>query len=132
MSASGDSNWSTVAPSLTAEPYAIANNLPYKLFSTFLLTDSNAPKDTSALLFTGGTLSKQKVLLAWAYQYIQPTIKALLDTYHGDGPAPPAWPDNDYDSIWTVRLDAHGNLSVDNATCEGIDSSALLATPPQF
>lgn len=127
-----DSTWSSVAPSLTAEPYAIANNLPYKLFSSFLLTDSNAPKETSALLFTGGTLSKHKVLLAWAYQYIQPTIKALLDTYHGDGPAPPAWPDNDYDSIWTVRLDAHGNLSVDNAMCEGIDSAALPATAPQF
>jgi hypothetical protein len=131
-SATGDSNWSTVAPSLTAEPYAIANNLPYNLFSTFLLTDSNGPKNTSALLFTGGTLSKQKVLLAWAYQYIQPTINALLASYHGDGPTAPAWPDNDYDSIWTVRLDAHGNLSVDNAMCEGIDSSALLATAPQF
>jgi hypothetical protein len=34
-SATGDSNWSTVAPSLTAEPYAIANNLPYNLFSSF-------------------------------------------------------------------------------------------------
>ena len=131
-SATGDSNWSSVAPSLTAEPYAIANNLPYNLFSSFLLTDSNAPKDTSALLFTGGTLSKHKVLLAWAYQYIQPTIKALLATYHGDGPQAPPWPDNDYDSIWTVRLDAHGNLSVDNAMCEGIDSGALPPTPPQF
>jgi len=127
-----DSTWSSVAPALTAEPYAIANNLPYNLFSSFLLTDTNAPSDTSALLFTGGTLSNQKVLLAWAYQFIQPTIKALLDTYHGAGQPPPAWPDTDYDSIWTVRLDAHGNLSVDNAMCEGIDSSALPAMPPQF
>ncbi|MFZ0793768.1 MAG: hypothetical protein WAM65_08360 [Candidatus Korobacteraceae bacterium] len=127
-----DSTWSSVAPALTAEPYAIANNLPYNLFSSFLLTDTNAPGDTSALLFTGGTLSKHKVLLAWAYQYIQPTITALLATYHSDGSSAPAWPDTDYDSIWTVRLDAHGNLSIDNALCEGIKSSALPATPPQF
>jgi hypothetical protein len=131
-SATGDSNWSTVAPALTAEPYAIANNLPYNLFASFLLTDANAPNETSALLFTGRTFSNQKVLLAWAYQYIQPTINALLATYHGDGPLAPAWPDTDYDSIWTVRLDAHGNLSIDNAMCEGIDSAALPAVPPQF
>jgi hypothetical protein len=131
-SATGDFNWSTVAPSLTAEPYAIANNLPYNLVSSFLLTDQNAPKETSALLFTGGALSNQKVLLAWAYQYIQPTVNALLATYHGDGPPAPAWSDTDYDTIWTVTLDAQGNVTVNNAMCEGINSAALPATPPQF
>ena len=30
QSASGDSTWSYVRPSLTVEPYAIANNLPYQ------------------------------------------------------------------------------------------------------
>ncbi|MGA9565535.1 MAG: hypothetical protein WBS19_08435, partial [Candidatus Korobacteraceae bacterium] len=130
--ATGDSNWSTVAPSLTAAPYAIANNLPYHLFSSFLLTDQNAPTETSTLLFTGGTLSNHKVLLAWAYQFIQPTINALLATYHGSGPPAPPWPDTDYDTIWTVKLDAVGNLTVSNAMCEGINSAALPATPPQF
>jgi hypothetical protein len=132
VSASGDSNWSSVAPALTAEPYAIANNLPYNLFSSFLLTDPNAPSETSALLFTKGTLSNQKVLLAWAYQFIQPTINALLLSYHGDGQQAPAWPDNDYDTIWTVTLDAHSNVTVSNLTCEGINSAALPAIPPQF
>jgi hypothetical protein len=132
LSASGDSTWSSVAPALTAEPYAIANNLPYNLFSSFLLTDPNAPTETSALLFTKGTLSNQKVLLAWAYQYIQPTINALLVSYHGDGQQAPPWPDNDYDTIWTVTLDAHSNLTVSNLTCEGINSAALPAIPPQF
>ena len=132
VNASGDSNWSSVAPALTAEPYAIANNLPYNLFWNFLLTDPNAPSETSAILFAKGTLSNQKVLLAWAYQYIQPTINALLLSYHGDGQQAPAWPDNDYDTIWTVTLDAHSNLTVSNLTCEGINSAALPATPPQF
>lgn len=128
----GDFNWSTVAPSLTAGPYAIANNLPYHLVSSLLLTDHDAPKETSAFLFTGGALSNQKVLLAWAYQYIQPTVNALLDTYHGDGPPAPPWPSPDYDTIWTVRLDAQGNVTVSNVMCEGINSAALPASPPQF
>jgi hypothetical protein len=44
----------------------------------------------------------------------------------------PAWPENDYDSIWTVKLDGSGNLTIDNAICEGINSAALPATAPQF
>lgn len=132
ISASGDSNWSSVAPSLTAEPYAIANNLPYNLVTGFLITDQTAPQQTSNFFFNGLKFSNQTVLLAWAYQYIQPTINALLLSYHGDGQQAPPWPDTDYDSIWTVTLDTHGNLSIDNATCEGISSTALPATPPQF
>jgi len=132
VSASGDSHWSSVAPPLTAEPYAIANNLPYNLVTSFLLTDQNAPQQTSAFFFNGGKFSNQKVLLAWSYQFIQPTINALLASYHGDGPQAPAWPDTDYDTVWTVTLDAVGNLTVNNAMCEGINSAALPATPPQF
>ena len=40
ISASGDSTWSSVAPPLTAVPYAIANNLPFNLVTGFDLTDS--------------------------------------------------------------------------------------------
>jgi hypothetical protein len=47
-------------------------------------------------------------------------------------PEVPPWPDNDYDTIWTVALDGAGNLTVNNAMCEGIDSSALPAACPQF
>jgi hypothetical protein len=132
VSASGDSYFSTLAPALTAEPYAIANSLPYNLVTSVLMSDQNAPQQTSELFFTGQTFSNQKVLLAWAYQFIQPTINALLATYHGDGRQAPAWPDTDYDSIWVVKLDSHGNVTVSNGMCEGIDSAALPATPPQF
>ncbi len=131
-SASGDSTWSNVAPSLTAVPYAIANNLPYKLVTGFLMSDQNAPQQTSTFFFHGGQFSNHTVLLAWAYQYIQPTVSALLAGYHADGQTVPDWPDTDYDSIWTVTLDTHGNLTVNNSMCEGIDSAALPAMPPQF
>ena len=132
ISASGDSNYSTLAPALTAEPYAIANNLPYNLVTSFQLSDQNAAQETSDTLFTRSTFSNQTVLVAWVYQQIAPTVNALLTTYHGNGPPAPDWPDTDYDTIWTVKLDDHGNLSIDNAMCEGINSGALPSTPPQF
>ncbi len=124
-------SWSGVAPSLTAEPYAIANNLPYGLAASFPQTSTTS---TSAFFFTGSQFSDQSVLLAWSYQFIQPTINDLIASYFPPdmGPTAPAWPDNDYDSIWTVRLDGVGNLTVDNAKCEGIDSTKLPATCPMF
>ncbi|MGA8878680.1 MAG: hypothetical protein WB555_24270, partial [Candidatus Korobacteraceae bacterium] len=67
----------------------------------------------------------------WEHDHIPPTINALLQTYHG-GQTVPNWPSDDYDTVWTVKLDAHGNVSVDNATCEGISTPALPKAPPQF
>ncbi len=134
ISATKESTWSSVAPPLTAVPYAIANNVPYNLVTGFDLSDTQVAGKTSALFFNGGQFSNQKVLLAWSYQFIQPTILALLTSYNAAQQAPPAdvWPPTDYDTIWTVKLDAVGNLTVSNGTCEGIKSAALPPTPPQF
>jgi hypothetical protein len=132
---SQDHNWSTVAPPLTAVPYAIANNLPYNVVTSFDLSDSTVDQETSTFFFfvNGGHFSNQRVLLAWSFQFIQPTILKLLTSYNAAQQAPPSdeWPDNDYDTIWTVTLDAHGNLNVNNTLCEGINTT-LLVTPPQF
>jgi len=51
--------------------------------------------------------------------------------------APRSWqrtpgPATDYDTIWTVNLDGQGNLTVNNALCEGIDSALLPDTAPKF
>jgi hypothetical protein len=131
-SASGNSNWSYVRPSLTAEPYAIANNLPYDLVASFELIAPDSPQWTSDFFFTGGKFSNRTVLLAWEHDHFPPTVNALLATYHGGSQTAPSWPDDDYDTIWTVRLDAHGNLTVNNTKCEGIKSEALPAAAPQF
>jgi len=58
----------------------------------------------------------------------------LLTTYYGGSNPDPAlaWPQGDYDTIWTIKLDGSGNLTVDNALCEGIDSIPLPKTAPQF
>jgi hypothetical protein len=59
-------------------------------------------------------------------------IQFLSLYFSGGGPAAPAWPSGDYDTIWTVTLDAQGNLTVDNRLFEGIDSTRLPAAAPQF
>ena len=127
----GVSVWSYVRPSLTVEPYAIAYNLPFRLAEGF---DWGSGPATSNFFFNGGGFSNSSVLLAWEHARIPLTVNALISSYFPQGGAPqaPAWPDNDYDTVWTVTLDGEGNLAVNNALCEGIQSAALPATAPQF
>jgi len=137
----GEINVSYVRPSLTVLPYAIANHLPYSLASSFSILDPNVAELTSDYFFTGGMLSNQTILLGWESGRIRPFINALLSSYGGDSALPQistegltnnGWPADDYDTIWTVTIDGQGNLTVDNALCEGIDSTLLPATAPQF
>ena len=96
-------------------------------------------KATSDFFFTGGKFSNQTVLLAWESGHIRPLINALLASYGSNvpllptaGPPSGGWPHADYDTVWTVKLDAQGNATVDNALCEGIDSTQLPAAAPLF
>ncbi len=130
--ASGASSWSYVRPALTVEPYAIANKLPYSLVASFALMANDSPQQTANFFFNNNKFNNQTILLAWEHDHIAPTVNALLAGYHGNNQPAPDWPDPDYDTIWTVTLDSHGNLSVDNGKCEGISSAALPKTPPQF
>ena len=129
-------SYSYVRTNLTVLPYAIANNLPYNLAASFELLAQNPPLPATAasnFFFTGGTFSNQSLLVGWEHDHIPPTVNALLTSYHANGQQPaPNWPDDDFDTVWTVKLDANGNLSIDNATCEGINSAALPVKPPQF
>jgi hypothetical protein len=125
-------SWSSVAPPLTVAPYSIANNLSYGLAASF---DVTAAQPASDFFFTGDGFSNHKVLLGYAYAQIPPMVNALIASYFAPAPAPtmaPDWPSDDYDTLWTVTLDAEGNLSVNNQMCEGIDSATLPATCPQF
>ncbi|HVN28917.1 MAG TPA: hypothetical protein VMT64_10550, partial [Candidatus Binataceae bacterium] len=134
-SADGNSTWSYVRPALTGQPYAIANHLPYGLAASFALVAMNSPQLGAQYFFTGGQFSNHSVLVAYEHDHIPPTVNALLASYFpmGGGPAPaPGWPDDDYDTIWTVTLDANSNLSINNSICEGIDSATLPATCPEF
>ena len=126
--------YSYVRTNTTVLPYAIANNLPYNLAASFELGAQNPPAlatEASNFFFFGGQFNNRSVLVGWEHDHIAPTVNALLAAYHG-GKTVPAWPGDDYDTVWTVKLDAKGDVSVDNLTCEGISSSSLPATPPQF
>ena len=128
----GNSGWSYVRPSLTAEPYAIANNLPYHLVSDFELDDvSTVTKNTIDFFFDDPKFSNHKVLLAWEHEHFAPLVNALLKSY-GSSQTVAGWADGDYDSIWTVTIDGSGNLTIDNSHCEGIDSTKLPTTAPAF
>jgi hypothetical protein len=127
---------SYVRPSLTVEPYAIANNLPLNLAASVPVFSEIPPApatDASDYFFTGGTFSNQTILVGWEHDHIPTTVNALLTSYHAnDQQLAPKWPDTDYDTIWTVKLDAVGNVTVNNGMCEGINSATLPKTPPQF
>jgi hypothetical protein len=116
---------------MNVEPYAIANNLPLSLVANFLLPDPASPQLTSSYCFQGGQFSNQTILVAWEHSDISLVVDPLLASY---GSAQPvlAWPALDYDTVWIVKLDAAGNLTVDNTICEGIDSANLPAIAPQF
>jgi hypothetical protein len=131
----GNASFSYVRPSLTAWPYAIANNLPYYLVSEFEIFDPGSPAATVRYFFFDPKFSGQTILLAWEHAHFPYIINALLGYYPGGSAqalATDAWPDTDYDTIWTVKLDGQGNLTVNNALCEGIDSTALPDTAPPF
>jgi hypothetical protein len=133
QSSIGDT-YSYVRTNTTVLPYAIANNLPFKLAASFSMLAQNPPQlatQASDFFFTGGAFSNQTLLVGWEHDHIPTTVNALLSTYHG-GQTVPTWPDDDYDTIWTVKLDANGNVSVDNLMCEGISSKDLPKAPPQF
>jgi len=133
-------NVSYVRPSLTILPYVIANNLPYylaagvSLGSPYNPTDETVAQDTSDFFFTGGTFSNQSVLVAWESGHIKPFLNALIGSYGGNDIEllPVSWPHEDYDTIWTVSLDAQGNLTIDNELCEGIDTESLPVAAPEF
>lgn len=130
----GNLNFSYVRPSMTAEPYAIANNLPYHLVTDIQMFDTN-PSAIQAMtdyFFTGGTFSNKTILVAWEHGHFPPMITALLQAFTVPTNTVPSWPSNDYDTIWTVHFDGSGNVTIDNSLCEGIDSSSLPAVPPLF
>ena len=92
---------------------------------------ATATQNTIDFFFNDPQFSNHKILLAWEHLHFPPLVNALLNSY-GSSQTAPAWASGDYDSIWTVRIDPSGNLSVDNSLCEGIDSARLQVTAPQF
>lgn len=130
----GNSSWSYVRPSLTVAPYAMANNLPFNLIADFALMAADSPAKARDFFFKTAKFSGTTMLMAWEHDHIPWIIDALLAGYASKSQAlAPSWLGADYDSIWTVTLDAMGNATVTNAKCEGIDlGTPLPSTAPIF
>lgn len=103
----GSVNISYVRPSLTVLPYAIANNLPYNLVSSFFINMASskpAAKNTSDFFFThknsaGVNLSGHTVLVAWEHEHYEPLIDQLLASYRSTLTVPEGiWQQDDYDT----------------------------------
>jgi hypothetical protein len=134
VSSTGVSQWSSVAPALTVQPFAIKNALPFNLVAAIDTTASNAVPLLSDFFFFGSRFTNHKLLGGWVFTQNPQIVNALVSSYfpNGGAPAAPAWAATDYDSLWVVALDADGNLTVDFSQCEGINSATLPALPPTF
>ena len=130
----GNTSWSYVRPSLTIAPYAMTNNLPYNLVADFEIFAVDSPAKTRDFFFKTAKFSGTTMLMAWEHDRIPKIIDALLAGYTSKSQSlAPAWPSDDYDSIWTVTLDANGNATISNAKCEGINlGTPLPSTAPTF
>ncbi len=130
----GAGNFSYVRPSLTVAPYAIANDLPVQLIADIQLFEPGSAGAIVQRFFFGGRFSGTTTLLAWEHAHFPLIVDALVAAYSQAAPDPAVndWSDADYDSIWRVRLDDLGNLTVDNELCEGIDTTRLPVTAPRF
>jgi len=130
----GNSSWSYVRPSLTVAPYAMVNNLPYNLVANLELMALDSPSKTRDFFFKASKFSGTTMLMAWEHDHIPWIIDTLLAGYASKSQnLAPSWPSDDYDSIWTVTLDAVGNATISNARCEGINlGTPLPSTAPMF
>lgn len=144
-----DAAVSYIRPSLTVLPYIIANNLPYylaaglQLGNPYNVTELDVAQATRDFFFfsrpDGSSFSNQTILVAWESGHIRPFLNELIKSFGATlpqldtvGPPTGGWISTDYDTIWTVTLDAQGNLTIHNGLCEGINSSMLPDGPPMF
>jgi hypothetical protein len=131
---SANEYFSYIRPSLTAQPYAIANNLPFVLASSI---NWGSVSDAVQYFFFNKAYENKTILVAWEHRHIEEIINLFSSTSYyskttNTNQNQAVWESADYDSIWSVTLDSSGNLSMNNSMCEGINSSLLPITAPQF
>ena len=86
-----------VRPLATIEPTAIKLGMPVN--AQFGYTDINGLQ--AALV--GNSSVTSTVFVAWEHLKLQALVQNLMNAY-GGGATVPAWPSDDYDSLYVVRL----------------------------
>lgn len=127
---------SYIRPTLTIAPFATEFDLKMDI-AQFPWNDAES---LAAALFTQNSPFSQpkyqnaKTLVAWEHVHIKKAVDYLLGTLYQNPKAVadlPEWNYTDYDSIWTISIDATGNLQFSNS-CEGLHSELLPSTCPAF
>jgi hypothetical protein len=102
-STSASGTYSYVRPLATIEPVAIAAHLPVN--TQIGLGDIHRLQHE----LTSRPYRNSVVFIAWEHAYLDKFAKALVKDYGGDPAQIPFWPEEDYDSIFVIRLSMHGN-----------------------
>jgi len=103
-----------VRPLVTIEPTAITFGLPVHAEIGYadvagLRKALEAPEYRDAL-----------VVVAWEHRLIDVVVRDLLAAHGGDPKLPPAWAEDDYDSVDVVTIDADGRATFAHLR-EGLD-----------
>lgn len=94
-----------VRPLATIEPTAISLGMPVDASVGF--TDIDGLQRRLGEPHLRGAL----VFVAWEHLRIVMIARALMERHNGDAAAVPAWRDDDFDSIYIVRIARRGNRS---------------------
>lgn len=129
---------SYIRPLLTVTPFAITQGLPVTV-APFQWTDY---VDLAHWLFNQASPyaialpsnQPKNLLVGWEHDHLVKAVRYLVGTvYQAPDKAAmlPDWNFQDYDSVWTVRIDSAGTLTFDNS-CEKIATASLPGICPAF
>jgi hypothetical protein len=92
-----------VRPLATIEPLAIQVGLPVQVHWGFRQTDQLAQELTH---HTEGTF-----VIAWEHHLGEQLARALMAANHGDAATVPTWSNQDFDSLYVIRVTAPGTAA---------------------
>lgn len=99
--------YSYVRPLATVEPTAIRFGLPVETAYGHKDTDGIVARIAREAEHSGG----RRILVAWQHRAAADIARRLLGRFGGDVAAVPDWPDEDYDSIFVLRLGNAGGAN---------------------
>lgn len=100
--------FSYVRPLMTIEPTAIRLGLPVE---TKFALDEIAGLQSELCM---PALQQATIFIAWEHHYLDEIVKKMVSAFGGNADSVPEWADDDFDSIFVVRLrtDPQGRRSV--------------------
>lgn len=116
-----------VRPLATIEPTAIRLDLPVQTPCGY--------KDIAELdeALSGPTYARATVFVVWEHKFAQRAAALLFQEFGGDPSEIPAWPRDDYDSLYVVtirRVSGHAPTATFKLEHEGLDGQSTTMPSP--